>query len=263
MRSCTQTACDHCPLTRAAHTGTPCSRPMQATFPAALQRSNGSWSLPRPCLSWSSCRREWQRCMTCGVLGMPPCSQTHSPALLLSEDCSQQSVPSNCCLSGFQWPVDSLAGCCCNLHLLLPLLLPDAACCCWHPQSHHPRSSRSGPWPLRVLRSSQLDAQRLDAELQTMLQEQFMAVFQLLPQVCRYCTSHAWFLCWEQLLSAAGNSCPQLQEQPCRGQGVQLPTDQWAVSVDNMQGLRHPNAALRVCVPCLVFRAKCPAWSLS
>jgi hypothetical protein len=37
--------------------------------------------------------------------------------------------------------------------------------------------------PLRVLRSTQLDAQRLDAELQTMLQEQFMAVFQLLPQV--------------------------------------------------------------------------------
>jgi hypothetical protein len=43
--------------------------------------------------------------------------------------------------------------------------------------------SHSGPWPLRVLRSSQLDAQRLDAELQTMLHEQFMAVFQLLPQV--------------------------------------------------------------------------------
>jgi hypothetical protein len=39
------------------------------------------------------------------------------------------------------------------------------------------------PLPLRVLRSTQLDAQRLDAELQTMLQEQFMAVFQLLPQV--------------------------------------------------------------------------------
>jgi hypothetical protein len=34
-----------------------------------------------------------------------------------------------------------------------------------------------------VLRSSQLDAQRLDAELQTMLHEQFMAMFQLLPQV--------------------------------------------------------------------------------
>lgn len=45
-------------------------------------------------------------------------------------------------------------------------------------------SANAGPWPLRVLRSSQLDAHRLDAELQTMLHEQFMAVFQLLPQVC-------------------------------------------------------------------------------
>lgn len=40
-------------------------------------------------------------------------------------------------------------------------------------------------WPLRVLRSSQLDAGRLDAELHTMLHEQFMAVFQLFQPVRR------------------------------------------------------------------------------
>jgi hypothetical protein len=34
-----------------------------------------------------------------------------------------------------------------------------------------------------VLRSSQLDAARLDAELHTMLQEQFMTIFQLFQQV--------------------------------------------------------------------------------
>jgi hypothetical protein len=63
----------------------------------------------------------------------------------------------------------------------LPLLMLLMLLLLWDQLSTH--SNHSGPWPLRVLRSSQLDAQRLDAELQTMLHEQFMAVFQLLPQV--------------------------------------------------------------------------------
>jgi hypothetical protein len=40
-----------------------------------------------------------------------------------------------------------------------------------------PRSSAPPPWPLRILRSTQLDALRLDAELVTMLREQFARVF--------------------------------------------------------------------------------------
>lgn len=56
---------------------------------------------------------------------------------------------------------------------LLLLLQHDTRCC----------SVQLPPWPLRVLRSSQLDAQRLDAELHTMLQEQFMAALQLFQPV--------------------------------------------------------------------------------
>jgi hypothetical protein len=41
-----------------------------------------------------------------------------------------------------------------------------------------------------VLRSSQLDAQRLDAELTTMLQEQFMAAFTLFQPVSALCTAY-------------------------------------------------------------------------
>jgi hypothetical protein len=57
--------------------------------------------------------------------------------------------------------------------LLLLLLFMLFHCC----------STQLSPWPLRVLRSSQLDAQRLDAELTTMLQEQFMAAFTLFQPV--------------------------------------------------------------------------------
>ena len=38
-------------------------------------------------------------------------------------------------------------------------------------------------WPLQVLRSSQLDAERLDHELVSMLHEQFMKVFAHCQQV--------------------------------------------------------------------------------
>lgn len=44
-------------------------------------------------------------------------------------------------------------------------------------------STQLPPWSLKVLRSSQLDAQRLDAELHTMLQEQFMSIFKLFQPV--------------------------------------------------------------------------------
>jgi hypothetical protein len=56
---------------------------------------------------------------------------------------------------------------------LLLLLLVLIHCC----------STQLSPWPLPVLRSSQLDGQRLDAELTTMLQEQFMAAFTLFQPV--------------------------------------------------------------------------------
>ncbi|KAL6759157.1 Pex12 amino terminal region-domain-containing protein [Haematococcus lacustris] len=39
----------------------------------------------------------------------------------------------------------------------------------------------ASPWPLPVLRSSQLDASRLDLELASMLQEQLLSAFSLLP----------------------------------------------------------------------------------
>lgn len=52
-----------------------------------------------------------------------------------------------------------------------------------HTRTAPPRPARAAsrsappPWPLRVLRSSQLDALRLDDELLAMLREQFARVF--------------------------------------------------------------------------------------
>ena len=46
-----------------------------------------------------------------------------------------------------------------------------------------PPGTQQQRWPLRVLRSSQLDAQRLDQELLSLLNEQFMRVFSHFSQV--------------------------------------------------------------------------------
>lgn len=124
--------------------------------PLVLARSNGSWSSHRPCHSWSSSQGElpqpYPDPFPTAVVSKEQCCCLMHPFIMRSyHECFIQHVQIN---SG--WHVTSSV----------------AAC-----------RSHSGPWSLRVLRSSQLDAQRLDAELQTMLHEQFMAVFQLLPQV--------------------------------------------------------------------------------
>ncbi|WIA19819.1 hypothetical protein OEZ85_005727 [Tetradesmus obliquus] len=73
-----------------------------------------------------------------------------------------------------------------ELGATLPAALHSPAAEAWQvefakmlPELERLSNTQLAPWPLRVLRSSQLDAHRLDAELTTMLQEQFMAAFTL------------------------------------------------------------------------------------